>query len=886
MATFIKGVSDQLGPMQLYRPDYQFLTQVYGTKQAQYDRGFNMVKSLYNSVLNTNLTNANNQSYRQEAFKRLQGSLQSMSNVDLSNPTNITRAQGMIDPISRDPELAYDMAVTNFHSKQKQLMESYRNSQDPKMRGMYNEYSRMDINFAEEDLRNAKRGDGSITSVQPREFTPFEDVNEFLRKAAKDQELEIKQSGPDGRGYILTRVNGTGAVPIFNNWAKATMGNQFDRQFSVIGRVNAESAIRNEMAARNVGREEATRMVAEKLVPQLNVKQSVAGIAAEKEYRKLDEEVTFFEKQYPNGFPAAKPEIAQEYQRLVKERDEQKTEFENARSEVGRLQSEGSAYIGSNLYNIYSQAAKDQTALAFASTFATAKQSVEMRPDTTWATKASIASRERIASAQMAMEQKKMEYDQYKFGVTTNLKVQELKGKGLIPDEQFIGQGVSEAVSYASDMQSASYQQNRDDVYNSTFNAENGLMKLVVNNDAEYAKVYSTVSKVKQMANGQQVNLSNEDLTNLKDYGQKIGINVQAPVNSSSANNLLDQMAGYTFNKATERLQLYSKTHKTGDVEPQFKAFRKAAGAFQNLVAERETLNQDMKRISQEVLEPNGAVKPLYAGAVIRGSLGGGVYDIDLSKVSEAAKNRVSSLITGFKDRQNPVSNKYTYSKLSGAEIELLIKNPYAASSISTSDGATLDINILRNMNPVDIAELFADRSNVFFDPVKKQVKVEMNVSQKEGMAKKFNLSGAQSLYLTIPYETIQSSRGALERFEKYIPINSLNVSSLGALTPLLTNPNARVIGESYMKEVGFDYSITGVTGENGSRQLMFNYDYFNPKTGQILNQTKYIPYAPGDPTSLEKASEIINQEFYNYRLSRAKYQDFINSNTTRTNND
>jgi hypothetical protein len=886
MATFIKGVSDQLGPMQLYRPDYQFLTQVYGTKQAQYDRGFNMVKSLYNSVLNSNLTNANNQSYRQEAFKRLQGSLQSMSNVDLSNPTNITRAQGMIDPISRDPELAYDMAVTNFHAKQKQLMESYRNSQDPKMRGMYNEYSRMDINFAEEDLRNAKRGDGSITSVQPREFTPFEDVNEFLRKAAKDQGLEIKQSGPDGRGYILTRTNGPGAVPIYNSWATATMGNQFDRQFSVIGRVNAESAIRSEMANKNVGREEATRMVAEKLVPQLNVKQSVSGIAAQEEYRKLDEKVNFYEKQYPNGFPTAKPEIAQEYQRLVKERDEQKTEFENARSEVGKLQSEGSAYIASNLYNIYSQAAKDQTALAFASTFATAKQSVEVRPDTTWATKVSIASRERIAGAQMAMAQKKMEFEQYKFDVNTKLKTQEMQGKGLIPSEEFTGVGISDTPSYASDMNSASLQLNRDEAYSSAFNAENGLIKLVVDDDSEYGKVFSSIAKVKQMANGQKVTLSNEELNTLKSYGGKVGMNINVPTNSSDANNLLDRMAGYTFNKATERLQLYSDTHKTGNINPTFKSFRKIAGAFQNMVSQREAINQDMKRVSQEVLDTNGNIKPLYAGAVIKGNLGGGVYDIDLSKVSEAAKTRVSSMIAGFKDRQVPVSNQYNISKLTGAEIELLVKNPYAASSITTSEGATLDINVLRNMNPVDISALFADKSKVFYDPVRKQVKVEMNVSEKDGTAKKFNLKGGQALYLTIPYETIQSSRGALGRLEQYIPINTLNVSSLGVLAPLLANPNARVIGESYMKKIGFDYSVTGVTSENGSRQLMFNYDYFNPKTGQVLNQTKYIPYAPGDPTSLEKASEVINQEFYNYRLSRAKYQDFINSNTTRTNND
>ena len=156
MATFIKGLTDQFGPMQLYKPDYQFLTQVYGTRQAEYDRGFSMVRNLYNSVLNSAVTNSDNQSFRQEAFKKLQGALKSVSNVDLSNPTNIMRAQGLIDPISQDQDLAYDMAVTRFHQAQKQKMEQYKNSTDPKIRAMYNDFSKMDIAFAEEDLRNAK----------------------------------------------------------------------------------------------------------------------------------------------------------------------------------------------------------------------------------------------------------------------------------------------------------------------------------------------------------------------------------------------------------------------------------------------------------------------------------------------------------------------------------------------------------------------------------------------------------------------------------------------------------------------------------------------------------------------------------------------------------
>lgn len=873
MATFIQGVTDQFGPMQLYRPDYQFLTQVYGTRQAQYDRGFNMVKSLYNSALNNGLTNAENETYRQEAFKKAQASMKSLAAVDLANPTNVMRAQSLVDPIVKDQDLAYDMAVTRFHQKQKQIMETYRNSTDPKMRAMYNEYSRMDIGLAEEDLRSAKRGDGSIQSVQPREFTPFEDVMEYLRKAAKDEGLEITESGPDGRGYIFKRVNGKGVIPIFDSWAKATMGNRFDRQFGVIGRVNAESAIRSEMSAKGVSKEEATRLVAEKLLPEVNTKKSIEGITADKEFKKIDEEVKFFEKQYPNGFPPSKPEIAEEYQRLVKARDDYKNDFENSRNEVGRLQEEGSQYIASNLYGIYSQEAKSQTALAFASTFATAKQSVEMRPDTMYATRLNIASRERIAAANLAMQEKKLKWDVEKFGINTELKMMELKGKGYVPSEELVGQGVSDTPAYASDLQTQAVSDNRNQAFQSAFNGENGLMKLVVDNDADFGKYYSTIAKVKQMANGQQVKLTAEDQNNLRAYGQMVGINVNIPANAGTANAVLDGLAGYTYTKASDKLALYSRTHKSGKADPYMKSFQSAMGAFQTLAAQRDKLNQDMKRVTQEVLNPDGSIKDLYKGAKIRSNLGGGVYDIDLTNVSEAAKTRLSGMISGFKDMQNPVSYKYNFSKLSNGEIEQLIRNPYTASSITTSDGATLDLNVLRNMNNVDLQELFGNNSNVFYDPVRKQVKVELNVSQKEGMAKKMGIKGAQVLYVNIPYETIQSSQGVLQRFAAKIPVNSLNTESLGVLTPLMTNPNARILGESYMEKMGFDYNVTGMTAANGNPMLQFNYDFFNPVTGKTQNKSKYIPFKPGDPSTLQNALSIINQEYAIYLTNRKAYE-------------
>ena len=484
MATFIKGMTDQFGPMQLYRPDYQFLTQVYGTKQAQYDRGFDMVRSLYNSVLNSSLTNGDNQTFRQEAFKKLQGALKSVSNVDLSNQTNVMRAQGLIDPISQDQDLAYDMAVTKFHQSQKQKMEQYKNSTDPKMRAMYNDFSKIDIQFAEEDLRNAKRGDGSLQKVQPREFVPFEDTMEYLRKAAKEQGLEISQSGPDGKGYIIKRVNGAGVAPIFSEWAKSTMGNRFDRQFQVMGRVAAESSIRQEMSNSGISREAAIQNISQKLLTTLNEKVSTEGIDADGEIKKLDSSIELYEKKYPNGFPPSEPQIKENYQKLLEQREQRKNTLENSKSDVAKMQQEGPQYVAGNLYSIFTNEARERTAQSFGNSFATAKQSIEYRPDTTWATKANIASREKVAAANLNFKYKDLDFRERKLATETELKLMGLKGKGLIPSEEFTGTGLGQPQS-GSDLVTKGMEQNREKAQLTAFNAENGLALLVLNEDAK-----------------------------------------------------------------------------------------------------------------------------------------------------------------------------------------------------------------------------------------------------------------------------------------------------------------------------------------------------------------------------------------------------------------
>ena len=207
MANFLPMNSSPFGQMNLYTPDWSFLTTVMGTKQAEYDKGFNAVKSAYDQINSLDLTNPDNVAYKESVMQKLNGTFKSIANLDLSKGENISKALATMNPITKDKMLMYDHALTQKYGTEHAKMESYRNSTDPEIRKQYNRYAELHLDFGREELATASRKDGSILQVQPRNFVPFGDPVAKLDKAMKDAGIKITTTDLAG-GYIIETTNG------------------------------------------------------------------------------------------------------------------------------------------------------------------------------------------------------------------------------------------------------------------------------------------------------------------------------------------------------------------------------------------------------------------------------------------------------------------------------------------------------------------------------------------------------------------------------------------------------------------------------------------------------------------------------------------------------
>lgn len=893
MANFLQKTKQPFGDLKLYSPDYSFLSTVYGTKQAEYDRGFNIIKSVYNSALNNSLTSSENESYRQEVFKKIQNSLKSVAGVDLSNPTNITRAEALLNPITEDKELAYDMAVTKFHDSQKQKMEMYKNSTDPKVRKLYNEDSRKDIQFAEDDLKQTKRGDGSIFKVQPREFVINDDVNEFLNSAAKEQGIKIHIDQADGRGYIQSITNGQLSHSAFTAWANAQMGDRFDRQFEVKGRVQAETMIRSEMANSGVSRNIAIQTVAKSIYQPLMEQISLQGSDAEESIRNIDTELEHFKRDFPNGIPKSK---LKDYQKLLQNKQVLSNVLDDSRDKVSSLQNDGEGYVAANLYSMFNREAKTRIANNWAKTYSDATADITLKSDDVVLKKWEISSRESIASLDRRSRENIAALDSLdkQKDRENAFKIASLKGKTkLVKNEDGTYSEVAEKDGIlhpvgpvtdtktnftAVELLQNQLDDNNAEIFNNTFGMADmsngdygGLINLIISKEHSGAYI-GTISKLKSIAEGQGGSLSPTEDKLLRNYANKIGIK-QLPQNLNNRENASSILSNFTIatvKEAKKVVQMRSKNVGYDKIEPYIKVFSNVIGAMDNAFENKKEISLNYARVYDFITDQYGNLKPGYEGAIAIGRLPSGRTMYDLSKVDDVHRQKLNFAFDDkYRKQLQTKGMAYNADGITGPELFYLLDHNKSNMNADT-------FNALKSLGESQLEDVLGSNVQFEYHPLSKTVTVNLHVDPSSKMLKGDNgvKLKTETIPITLTYDEIRANP-LLTRLNEKINENTVSPKGVGEFSKFISDPKATITSPGYLDPFGVGYSATGGTTTSGVYGINLAFKYFVPNEkesngGHEESHSSFIPIPnPTNPGEYEQVKKIINQFMTSYRNGR-----------------
>ena len=260
MSTPFAGISDQIPQESSLPVDYSFLNYALSSKESQYEQGLAQVKQSYSSVANLPLSNPDNIAARNEYLQNAKTQVQALSKADLSLPQNVDKAGQIFAPFWQDPDMIADISKTKQIQDANQVAETTRTSTDDKIRGTYDSRIVPYLNQPLQELKEAKRGDGSMQAVQPRQFVPFQNVKQHLDDEADKEGLEINWFDDPKGPYLVKHTNGAGSVLNYKTWAASKIGDEFNAQFNVIGTVNKEARV-NDYIQRGMSKQDAENKV-------------------------------------------------------------------------------------------------------------------------------------------------------------------------------------------------------------------------------------------------------------------------------------------------------------------------------------------------------------------------------------------------------------------------------------------------------------------------------------------------------------------------------------------------------------------------------------------------------------------------------------------------
>jgi hypothetical protein len=270
MAQYLPYIPETLPEPALYKPDFNFYDKMLQRKQSLFEQGASKVKSAYSSVLNAQLSNKNNIPLRDQYIKDAQEKLVKLSSSDLSLMENVNAAEGIYAPFWQDKFIVQDAAMTKSYQNEMQKLDTWKNSAKPEDREKYSAISMMDLQNGLNVLQNADRTPEAFSAIEMRKAEPFTNIESYLQKQAKEQGMDIKYDDPNG-AYLVETVNGQRSQKKYATWATAMIGNNFQGQFDVTGRVENEERIKTlKRSNPNLTDADAKSLIAKDVISELS----------------------------------------------------------------------------------------------------------------------------------------------------------------------------------------------------------------------------------------------------------------------------------------------------------------------------------------------------------------------------------------------------------------------------------------------------------------------------------------------------------------------------------------------------------------------------------------------------------------------------------------
>ena len=209
MARYPQGVTSFIPSYQAYQPDFTMMGKMLSIRQNQYDQNWKKLNDVYGSLLYADTTHEQSQDVKDQLKNEIDFNLRRVSGLDLSLEQNVQAAQQVFQPFYENSSLMYDMAATKNINAARAKGDSYKNSADPNMSGLYWNEGMDEINYRVQEFKETPYDQIQGTGLAQVNYTPFFNIGkEAMALAESIGPIKIESTSADGK-YDIVTTNGS-----------------------------------------------------------------------------------------------------------------------------------------------------------------------------------------------------------------------------------------------------------------------------------------------------------------------------------------------------------------------------------------------------------------------------------------------------------------------------------------------------------------------------------------------------------------------------------------------------------------------------------------------------------------------------------------------------